>query len=76
MPVRVVDISYGGLSLAAHSAPGAELPQPVRITFPGASLSVEAQVVWERSNEASWMCGVMVADESQPQWHDLVDATS
>lgn len=74
--VRVVDISYGGLSLAAHSAPGAWLPPAFQITFPSASVSVVAQVVWERSNDASWMCGVMVADEGQPQWHQLVDAIS
>lgn len=76
VPVRVVDISYGGLSLAAHSAPGTGLPQPIQITFPSASISVQAQVVWERSNDASWMCGVMVADEAQAQWHELVDAMS
>ncbi len=76
LPVRVVDVSYGGLSLAAHAAPGEWLPPAFRITFPTASLSVQAQVVWERSNDASWMCGVMVADEGQAQWHQLVDAMS
>jgi FixJ family two-component response regulator len=76
VPVRVVDISYGGLGLAAHTPPGTSLPPELHITFPTASVSVTGQVVWERSNDASWTCGVMVADESQPQWHALVDATS
>jgi DNA-binding response OmpR family regulator len=76
MPVRVVDISYGGLSVAAHAAPGALLPSALEITFPAASLCVTAHVVWERSNDASWTCGVMVADDGQPQWHELVDSTS
>jgi DNA-binding response OmpR family regulator len=76
LPVRVVDISYGGLSLAAHTAPRAWLPPAFQITFPTASVSVLAQVVWERSNDASWTCGVMVADEGQAQWHQLVDAMS
>lgn len=76
VPVRVVDISYGGLSLAAHSAPETRLPEALQITFPTASLSVAGQVVWQRSNDAIWTCGVMVTDEGQPQWHELVDATS
>ena len=76
VPVRVVDISYGGLSLAAHTPPGTWAPAALQITFPGASLSVKGQVVWERSNDATWMCGVMVADEAQPRWHELVDTIS
>lgn len=76
LPVRVVDISYGGLSLAAHAAPGAWLPPAFQITFPTASLSVVGQVVWERSNDLSWTCGVAVADEAQPQWLQLVDEMS
>jgi DNA-binding response OmpR family regulator len=76
IPVRVVDVSYGGLSLAAHTAPHALPPQGLHITFPSAALSVEAHVVWERSNDASWTCGVMVTDEGQAQWHQLVDAMS
>lgn len=76
LPVRVVDVSYGGLSLAAQAAPGAWLPSAFQITFPTASLSVKVHVVWERSNDASWTCGAMVADEGQPRWHQFVDAMS
>jgi FixJ family two-component response regulator len=76
LPVRVVDVSYGGLSLAARSAPPEWLPAAFRITFPAASLSLQAHVVWERSNDASWTCGVMVADDAQAQWHQFVDAMS
>jgi DNA-binding response OmpR family regulator len=76
LPVKVVDISYGGLSLAARAAPGAWLPAAFQITFPTASLSLQVQVVWERSNDASWTCGAMIADEGQPRWHQLVDAMS
>ena len=74
--LRVVDVSYGGLSLTAHATPGDRLRSAVQITFSNASLSVRAQVVWERSNDNSWMCGVMVADEGQAEWQQLVDEIS
>lgn len=76
VPVRILDVSYGGLSLAAQSAPSDMLPPDFRITFPTASLSVRGQVVWERLNDASWTCGVMVDEDTVAGWHQLVDAIS
>ena len=74
--VRVVDMSYGGLSLAVHRAPGAWLPRSLRVTFPTASVSVRMQVVWQRSSDASWFCGGVVAEEEQLHWRQLVDAVT
>jgi DNA-binding response OmpR family regulator len=76
LPVRVVDVSYGGLSLAAQSMPSDWLPPAFQITFPTAALSVHARVVWERSKDATWTCGLMVADDAEPAWHELVDTMS
>lgn len=76
LAVRVVDISYGGLSLAAHTPPSEVTRPGFQITFPTASLSVRGQVVWERSDDDTWMCGVMVAEDTPPGWHRLVDAIS
>jgi DNA-binding response OmpR family regulator len=75
-PVRVVDVSYGGLSLEASSPPKQVDAPEVEITFPTAAVSVRGQMVWTQSEDASWRCGVMVAEEPQSEWHQLVDALS
>lgn len=76
LPVRVVDISYGGLSLAANAAPSDAQRPAFQITFPAASLSVRGHVVWERSADDTWTCGVMVSEDTPPAWHQLVDRIS
>ncbi len=77
LPVRVVDVSYGGLSLVASSPPDHVEDSDLQITFPTAAVSVRGQMVWEQSkDDAGWRCGVMIAEDAQSPWHQLVDALS
>jgi DNA-binding response OmpR family regulator len=76
MSVKVVDISYGGLSFAVPAPLGDRPPAAVNITFPTASLSLKARVVWEKASDASWIFGAMIADDAEPLWHQFVDATT
>jgi FixJ family two-component response regulator len=74
-PVRVIDVSYGGMGLVMDGA-SALLPPSVRVTFPSAALSVPVQVVWQRPKDESWQFGAVVPDEWLPSWRQLVDAVS
>jgi DNA-binding response OmpR family regulator len=75
-PARILDVSYGGLRLEIRGASAASLPASFGVTFPGASLTVEVAVVWQKpTDDAGWVCGAMVRDD-QSEWRQLVDAVS
>src|SRR5688572_2521130 len=75
-PARIVDVSYGGLCLEIRGASATSLPASFGITFPGAALSVEVAVVWQKpTDDAGWVCGAMVRDD-QSEWRQLVDTVS
>jgi CheY-like chemotaxis protein len=75
-PVRIVDVSYGGVRFEFERLPGRWLPLSFDLALPTAHLSIGVDVVWKsRTGESRWLCGATVSD-NRPMWRELVDAIS
>jgi len=76
-PVRILDVSDGGLRLELERRPKERLPQSLSMTVPTSNLAIEVNVVWQKpSGESGWLCGATIPETSQPAWRELVDAVS
>lgn len=76
-PVRILDISYGGLRLELESTPEARLPRSLCVTLPTSNVAIDVNVVWQKPSGASgWLCGAAVPEPSTATWRQLVDAVS
>lgn len=72
-PVRILDISYGGLRLCLDDYPSS-LPQTCSLTLPSSNAGIDLNIVWQRpSEEAGWQCGAAVPDPSPHLWRQMVD---
>ncbi len=76
-PVRILDISYGGLRLEMERTPEERLPHSLSMTLPPSKVPIDVNVVWQKPiGESGWLCGAAIPDTSQPTWRQLVDAVS
>ena len=77
LPVRILDISYGGLRLEMERTPTERLPRSLSMTLPTSNVAIDVNVVWQKpSGSSGWLCGAAIPDTSQPTWRQLVDAVS
>jgi len=77
LPVRILDISYGGLRLEIERTPKERLPRSMSMTLPTSNVAIDVNVVWQKpSGTSGWLCGAAIPDTSQPTWRQLVDAVS
>ncbi len=77
LPVRILDISYGGLRLEMERTPKERLPRSLSMTLPTSNVAIDVNVVWQKpSGESGWLCGAAIPDTSQTTWRQLVDAVS
>jgi CheY-like chemotaxis protein len=77
LPVRILDVSYGGLRLEIERTPKERLPRSLSMTLPTSNVAIDVNVVWQKPSGASgWLCGAAIPDTSQPTWRQLVDAVS
>ena len=77
-PVRICDVSYGGLRLAYGDERA--LPDVFELTVPDAGITVKARSVWTFRSSATeeFWCGAELIDTGSPEmtgWRDFVDAT-
>ena len=64
-PVRILDISYGGLRLELEKTPEARLPRSLCVTLPTSNVAIDVNVVWQKpSGDTGWLCGAAVPDPS------------
>lgn len=76
LPVRIVDVSHGGVRFEFDRAPGQWLPLSFTIDLPTWYSSIGVDVVWKsRAGDSRWLCGAAVSD-NRPVWREIVDATS
>jgi hypothetical protein len=76
-PVRILDISYGGLRLELEKTPESRLPRSLCVTLPTSNVAIDVNVVWQKpSGDTGWLCGAAVPDPSPATWRQLVDAVS
>lgn len=76
-PVRILDISYGGLRLELDQPPAARLPRSLCVTLPTSNVAIDVNVVWQKpSGPTGWLCGAAVPEPSPSNWRQLVDAVS
>jgi DNA-binding response OmpR family regulator len=77
LPVRILDISYGGLRLELERTPKERLPRSLSMTLPTSNVAIDVNVVWQKpSGPGGWLCGAAIPDASQSTWRQLVDAVS
>ena len=77
LPVRILDISYGGLRLEIERTPKERLPRSLSMTLPTSNVAIDVNVVWQKpSGDSGWLCGAAIPDTSQTTWRQLVDAVS
>jgi CheY-like chemotaxis protein len=77
LPVRILDISYGGLRLEIERTPKERLPRSLSMTLPTSNVAIDVNVVWQKpSGSSGWLCGAAIPDTSQTTWRQLVDAVS
>jgi CheY-like chemotaxis protein len=77
LPVRILDISYGGLRLEIERTPKERLPRSLSMTLPTSNVAIDMNVVWQKpSGDSGWLCGAAIPDTSQTTWRQLVDAVS
>jgi CheY-like chemotaxis protein len=75
-PLRIVDVSHGGLRFEIERVPGQFLPLSFHLAMPGKDLQIGVDVVWkERQDGLRWICGAAVSD-NRPRWRELVDSLS
>jgi DNA-binding response OmpR family regulator len=76
-PVRILDVSYGGLRLELERTPDARLPRSLSVTLPTSNLAIDVDVVWQKpSGDAGWLCGAAVGESGSYAWRQVVDAVS
>jgi DNA-binding response OmpR family regulator len=74
LPVRILDISYGGLQLAFDRPPASTLPRALSLTLPTSNVAIDVNVVWQRPNDGSgWLCGAAISEPSPRLWRQIVD---
>lgn len=77
LPVRILDVSYGGLRLEIERTPKERLPRSLSMTLPTSNVAIDMNVVWQKpSGTSGWLCGAAIPDTSQTTWRQLVDAVS
>ena len=80
MPIRMLDLSYGGLRLELADASG-DVPDVLTLTVPTAGITVTAVRVWTargRSGDTLW-CGAELSECDTGQssaWREFVDAVA
>lgn len=77
-PVKIVDVSYGGVRFEIRSAEPEPLPDSFQLQFPN-ELSLQADLVWTNPlADDTRICGAAVwPDESTAhQWFGLVDTAT
>jgi DNA-binding response OmpR family regulator len=76
-PVRILDISYGGLRIELERPPKERLPHCLSVTLPTSGVAIDVNVVWQKpSGPSGWLCGAAIPATSQKTWRQLVDAVS
>jgi CheY-like chemotaxis protein len=77
LPVRLLDVSYGGLRFEIHRPSQTTLPQSFQVSLPDVPVAVPVELVWtSRTGEENWLCGAAVArsDVAITQaWSGFVD---
>lgn len=74
LPVRILDISYGGLRLEIDRTRDAELPPSLSLTLPTSNVAIDVNVVWQRKSAGNgWTCGAAIPEPSPVLWRQLVD---
>jgi DNA-binding response OmpR family regulator len=74
LAARLLDVSSKGVKLEVERVAGGELPASLTLTFADYDASVRVDVVWKRAkNDTFWVCGGLVAHESEPQWRALLN---
>jgi CheY-like chemotaxis protein len=74
LPVRILDISYGGMRFAFDRPPVATLPTALSLTLPTSNVEIDVNVVWQRPNDGSgWLCGAAISEPSPRLWRQIVD---
>lgn len=75
-PVRLVNVSYGGLGFIYPAASGS-VPSRFTIRVPTAPITIAAELVWSRPLPATgaWQCGAAIADDPRGEeiWKSFVD---
>lgn len=75
LPARLVDVSESGARLQVQCLVGAGLPPTLTVVFPTADLTVPVDVAWKRrQDDTTWICGVTIHDDAQPQWWVLAQS--
>jgi DNA-binding response OmpR family regulator len=73
LPVRILDISYGGLRLAFETTP-TDLPRALCLSLPTSNVEIDLNVVWQRPAEGhGWLCGAAIPDPTPISWKQIVD---
>ena len=66
-PVRILDISYGGLRLELERMPETRLPRSLCVTLPTSNVAIDVNVVWQKpSGDTGWLCGAACPDPAPP----------
>ncbi len=74
LPVRILDISYGGLRLEIDRAREAALPPSLSLTLPTSNVAIDVNVVWQRKSTGNgWLCGAAIPEPSPVLWRQIVD---
>jgi DNA-binding response OmpR family regulator len=74
LAARLLDVSNKGVKLEVDCLVGVELPASLTLRFGEDDASVGVDVVWKRGkNDATWLCGAVVAHASKPQWRALLN---
>jgi CheY-like chemotaxis protein len=74
LPVRILEVSHGGVRFEFERAPGPWLPLSFTIDLPTWYSSIGIDVVWKsRAGDSRWLCGAAVSD-NRPAWREIVDA--
>jgi DNA-binding response OmpR family regulator len=75
LPVRILDVSYGGLRLELEGTPQTRLPRLLSVTLPTSHVAIDVKVVWQKPSGATgWLCGAAVLESGTVTWRQLVDA--
>jgi DNA-binding response OmpR family regulator len=73
LPAQLVDVSDGGARLQVRCVVGTGLPAAFTIVFSAVTLDVAVDVAWKRrQDDTTWVCGVAVRDDAQPQWRVIL----
>jgi DNA-binding response OmpR family regulator len=77
-PVRLLDVSYGGVRFELERQPDRILPRSFRFELPESGVSVSADLVWARRTDDHLVCGAALHQDhiDADAWRAVVDRIS